>query len=266
MHELAWAVEAGSWVVGEIGLAEVRSALYRRPEAPAIKGLGRGEAKLARGQWRAVIAGLETITGIHWVSQPSNIDRAENKLLQLQAAASSGHLVPETLVTNGGSQARAFLRAHRGVAVCKALDAPLFIEERKSMFVFTSLVSDDDAGRIQDIELAPMVLQQRVWPKVDVRVVVIGTHAFGAACKTSQLDWRTDPTAQWAPCDLPSSISSKCVELVRSLGLVYSGIDLALDERGRHWFLELNPNGEWGWLQARGVPVAQALADELVGS
>ena len=52
--------------------------------------------------------------------------------------------------------------------------------------------------------------------------------------------------------------------LVHELGLRFAAIDLLADVDGRHWFLELNPNGEWGWLQQQaGLPLADALADEL---
>ena len=37
-------------------------------------------------------------------------------------------------------------------------------------------------------------------------------------------------------------------------------------ETGQHWFLELNPNGEWGWLQRAGLPIAAALAEVLTGA
>ena len=39
--------------------------------------------------------------------------------------------------------------------------------------------------------------------------------------------------------------------------------DLALDQTGTYWFLEINPNGEWGWQQRCGLPIASALADLL---
>jgi D-alanine-D-alanine ligase-like ATP-grasp enzyme len=52
---------------------------------------------------------------------------------------------------------------------------------------------------------------------------------------------------------------------VRRLGLRFGGIDLLVDADGRHWFCELNPNGEWGWLQAAGLPIADAVALELAG-
>jgi hypothetical protein len=50
------------------------------------------------------------------------------------------------------------------------------------------------------------------------------------------------------------------------MSLRFAGIDLVLDESAGYWFIELNPNGEWAWLQAAGLPIAELIAHELVSS
>jgi glutathione synthase/RimK-type ligase-like ATP-grasp enzyme len=67
-----------------------------------------------------------------------------------------------------------------------------------------------------------------------------------------------------APHELPPELSSRCAELVASLGLEFGAIDLLLEPDGRYWFCEINPNGEWGWLQNSGLPIAEALASRLL--
>jgi hypothetical protein len=44
------------------------------------------------------------------------------------------------------------------------------------------------------------------------------------------------------------------VELVRSLGLRFCSADLVLTPDGRHVFLDLNPNGQWLWLELEAGP------------
>jgi hypothetical protein len=47
--------------------------------------------------------------------------------------------------------------------------------------------------------------------------------------------------------------------------LRFSAIDLVLDPSGDYWFLELNPNGQWAWIEARtGLPISEAITNELV--
>jgi len=46
--------------------------------------------------------------------------------------------------------------------------------------------------------------------------------------------------------------------------LYFGAIDI-VEHEGRFWFLEVNPNGEWGWLQKpNGVPIAEALCDLMI--
>ena len=53
---------------------------------------------------------------------------------------------------------------------------------------------------------------------------------------------------------------------MRRLGLLYGAIDLVETPDGRHVFLELNPSGEFFWLEQQpGLPISAALADILLG-
>ncbi|MBK6588091.1 MAG: hypothetical protein IPG22_07335 [Acidobacteria bacterium] len=53
-------------------------------------------------------------------------------------------------------------------------------------------------------------------------------------------------------------------ELIRSLNLQFGAIDLLVQPDGGIVFLEVNPNGQWLWLQeATGLPIADALVNLL---
>ncbi len=50
------------------------------------------------------------------------------------------------------------------------------------------------------------------------------------------------------------------LRLVRELGLVTAAIDLVVTPEGDHVFLELNPSGQWAWLETgTGLPMTDAL-------
>lgn len=52
--------------------------------------------------------------------------------------------------------------------------------------------------------------------------------------------------------------------LVQKLGLLYGAIDLALLEDDSYVFFEINPNGQWGWLEMQvGLPMRRALLNLL---
>lgn len=78
-------------------------------------------------------------------------------------------------------------------------------------------------------------------------------------------DWRTEKgELKFIPCELPNNIRKKCISFVSRCGLVFGAIDL-VQVNDDFYFLEINPNGEWGWLQkgAR-LPIAETITDCLV--
>lgn len=269
MATSGWAVDpVGSWTI-HIGariiqLDGLSSVLYRRPVPPRLPGVGVPERSLIRSQWQAMLDGLQALEAVAWVNPPMATARAESKILQLRAARDAGFAVPETLVTNTREEALSFAAACGGLVICKGLDAPLLPARCRPRFVFSTLLHKDDLRAMQEEDLSPVILQRPILPKTDIRVTVVGNRVLAAATRSSEVDWRLDAHAVFKPIEVPAAVISSAVALVRHLELRFAGIDLLLDEQGRYWFLELNPQGEWGWLQAAGLPVAEALAGELL--
>ena len=48
-------------------------------------------------------------------------------------------------------------------------------------------------------------------------------------------------------------------------GLDYGAADLIVTPDGRYVFLEVNPNGQYGWVEnMTGMPIGSAIADQLM--
>jgi hypothetical protein len=64
---------------------------------------------------------------------------------------------------------------------------------------------------------------------------------------------------------LPRFIEGRCHRLIRNLGLAFGTIDLILAPTKRHVFLEVNPSGQFLFLDAEaGVPLLDALSQMLL--
>jgi hypothetical protein len=250
----------------------VRGVWWRRPGNPSQgwSSAQEGQRRTFDDQWQALTEGLASVPGVRWISDPAAIRAAEDKVLQLSVARRVGLRVPATIITNDPGEARRFLAAQGGAAVAKTVTAAYWDDGEENAFVFARLISEadlpeDDGAFAQ----APVMLQEPILPKCDVRVTVIGgaiLAADTAPVSPSEVDWRLQPDRSWQTYELPEAIQVQCVSLVKTLGLDFGGIDLARDAAGEHWFLEINPNGEWGWLQAEArLPIAAALADALSG-
>jgi hypothetical protein len=79
------------------------------------------------------------------------------------------------------------------------------------------------------------------------------------------LDWRTDYTAlKYAVVTLPHRLEKAFLAYLEHFDLSFGCFDLCLDRDGRYYWIELNPNGQWGWLEDEaGIPLTAAFADLL---
>ena len=65
--------------------------------------------------------------------------------------------------------------------------------------------------------------------------------------------------------DLSPDIEELVLKLTSALGLVYGAIDMIVTPEGEHVFLEINPSGQFGFIeQSTGLPILSSLADTLI--
>lgn len=260
---------AGRWVWkdpwhGAVDLGRVSSVWYRRPGNPkeADRSLSPATRSYLAEQWRALVLGLRALPDVRWVNDPVSNAAAESKILQLSTAVRVGLRIPHTCVTNDLDAARRL----QSPLVAKSLGSAFLEETDSNYFVYTTSVDLGDATPAE-VQLAPIIFQQRLWPKEDFRVTIAGSRVLTAmipAHAVRPLDWRaTSEPPQFERAELPASVSRKLLALLSELGLRFGAIDLCRMD-GDFFFLEVNPNGEWGWLETSlGLPIADAIVDEL---
>jgi len=84
--------------------------------------------------------------------------------------------------------------------------------------------------------------------------------------QSSRIDWRAtdDPHLRHRRHELPTEIADLCRGIVKHLGLTFGAIDLSLQADGTYVFFEINPNGEWMWLEDQlGFPISDRIAQWL---
>lgn len=220
-------------------------------------------------QWYSWLEGIQLIPGIAWVNHPRSNDTIENKPRQLLLASKLGFEIPETLITNDPTEAKKLAKFHGNHFVAKALYSPLIEEPNEDFFIFTSIIKNPDAIPDEEIRVSPIIFQQALIPKIDYRVTVVREKVFAVKIerldeKPIEIDWRMEKDdLRFLPCKLPSDLENLCRRYVEECNLLFGAIDI-VEHRGRFFFLEINPNGEWGWLQKpNNIPIAEALCDLL---
>ena len=254
--------------------AGIRSAWYRKPVAPAPPPGVDDPAtqRLIAGETAALLDGIAATPGLHWVNAPHDIARARHKLPQLALARSLGLTVPRTLATNDPAEARVFAAGNR--LLCKALREVGFGDEHEWHSLFARPVPPEALeANLAAIANCPTLFQHYTEKSHELRVTFIGDAVFccridSQSVPGAEADWRrADPFAvphRMVPLD--PAIEAALRAMLAHYTLRYGAFDLIVTPTGEHVFLELNPNGQFLWMELiTGAPMARAMADLLAG-
>lgn len=252
-----------------VSLERVRSIWYRRPRRfEPDPGLTDIERQFALSESRFGLGGVLRSLDARWVNSPESEAAANYKPWQLAAAQSCGLTTPPTLITNDPVELAEFRKCCPDGVIYKTLSGAPRNDDHVAS-IYTSSLPDDLAGDdLAGIRHATCLFQAKVPKRADLRVTIVGDAVFPVAIYNDHdvLDWRTlDPTSlRHEVYPLPTAVEDSVKRMVKLLGLEFGAIDLAVTPQGDCVFLEINPGGQWGWLQhLAGVPIAGAMADLL---
>ena len=248
------------------------SIWYRRvrvPEKP--EGFSTGIYEFCMRESRAALLG--TILGLNkrTMSPPAAIWAAEHKIFQLAVAKSAGFAIPETVVTNKPAEVRAAFAKFDGNMIAKAVRSG-FLETGSAQFaIYTSQVLEEHLATIEDARWSPAIYQPLIAKKCDVRVTVVGDRFFVAEIDSqvdsaATVDWRRTNNSDLPHrrASLPRQVAEALRQTLSRLGLAFAAIDLIRTPEDGYIFLEINPNGQWLWLdEILGFGISEAIADWL---
>ena len=204
-----------------------------------------------------------------WVSKPAAIKRASNKLLQVLIAKKIGFAVPETIFSTDSVEIEG-LRGRVGDIVMKPLGRPFANINGIPSWFFATVIPVDQTMDYEGLGLTPMIFQQLINKLYDLRVTIIGNKVFGCKIVSDQVDWRTaqsKPETIYTLFELDNNISEKCLLMNQQLDLNFGAYDFAYSKEGEYVFLEINPNGQWGFVEDKtGLPLSKAMAKLLTCS
>jgi len=188
---------------------------------------------------------------------------AARKPVQLQMARKLDLTIPETVMSCDPQEIRTFWERLGGRCIYKVFTPPHW------QVAETRLLTEDDLGDLEMLQHAPIIVQEKIEKLRDVRVTIFGETVFAASVRVNlpqaELDWRLDLTASWETHDIPEDLGRKLISLLRSLGLQYGCIDLRQRPDGSYVFLEINPAGQFLFVEIdTGQPLTRACAELLL--
>ncbi|RPK71526.1 hypothetical protein EES45_34560 [Streptomyces sp. ADI97-07] len=254
-----------------VELSRVGAVYYRAPGAFTFPlGMSGPEEMFAASQARAGLGGVLSALDVRWMNQPAAMARAEYKPIQLAEARNCGLRIPPTLITNRAQEVLDFVQAV-GDVVYKPVSSPVLIEGGELKSVYTRRLRKGDLDNLEGIGTTAHLFQGWVDKAFEARLTMVGDQVFAAGIyagsDASHEDWRSDYGAlTYDVISVPTPVCVGMRRLMHRLGLRYGAADFIVDPHSGWTFLEVNPCGQWDWIQgATGLPIAEAIARDLKG-
>lgn len=213
-------------------------------------------------EWRALYT---LIGGLNEKRVVNSLEsrRCMIKPYQQMIAASVGMAVPETLVTNDKAKALEFHHGVRDGLIMKSVSAGKVKPagdggEYIPYNVMTMRISEANLNDTTEAEIGccPHFFQEEIRKDYELRIVVVGDRVIpfrigSQERRTTEVDWRKGmQLIEFTRCSIDSGLQSRIKQFMAKIGFFAGSIDIMVDQRGKHWFLECNQDGAWGWLDS----------------
>ena len=181
-----------------------------------------------------------------WLDHPKVMHRADNKLVQLRVAAAAGFRVPRTLLSQDPRRIRQFAASFGGRLVVKSVSGML------GMPALTGEVTPQRLECDGPLQACPAIYQELVPGRRHLRVHCFGDEVHCALIQSDLLDWRHPLDAEIEPYALSKKLQNALLSILAEFGLQMGIFDLKLTDDGEPVWLELNPQGQFLFIQALG--------------
>lgn len=259
-------------------IGSLKSVWFRKPQQMAIPTvLPAAQKRFIQSETRLFIRSIWDLSKCFWMDRIPHMAAASVKPEQLRRAVTMGFSVPHSIITNDYREVLRFFKLHNGRIIFKALEDEalgnkVYDPSIKPKFLFTSLVEDETYITEDIISLSPCLFQEYIDKQLELRITVVGNKVFTAAMYTNDLkdncvDSRFEGReVSYSNFDLPTDISEKCVEFVRSYGLNYGAIDMIVTPENKFVFLEINPGGQFYYIQEKlpNLKILETVAQKLI--
>jgi glutathione synthase/RimK-type ligase-like ATP-grasp enzyme len=128
----------------------------------------------------------DSLARSHWVDDLGRVKDAQNKQKQLRLASEIGFKIPRTLITNKAEAVRAFFQEVEGKMVSKLLTSLSRSLEYTSFFVYTNTVTPEDLEDAGSLRYCPMVFQEKIPKRKELRVIYVNGNIFVGALDASK--------------------------------------------------------------------------------
>lgn len=208
-----------------------------------------------------------------WVNAPFANKRASNKIVQLRAAAECGLHFPPTIFSNNPTHIRTFADTHAPL-IYKPFYQASWIGSASTKSLLTTRIVRSDLNDDASLAACPGIFQKMVEKDYELRLTVMGDTAIGlkiggyqnTSAATDWRSWAHTGEIRFDLIDVPAHIVQQSRQLMDKLGIVFGCLDFIVDADGAHHFLEVNPAGQFLWMEDAlpALPMLQLFCEFLL--
>lgn len=208
------------------------------------------------------------------INRPQNQLHANNKIDQLKLALTIGEgiFIPDTIVTNDSDRVRDFYEKHNGNICFKLHKGAVIDAEEGNKMIYTNKVTRENMENVELVSSHPCIFQEYINKEFEIRIISTDRNSTGIAIHSqdseiSKVDYRRYDfkNVPYEHIELPENIERFCSSMLRHYGLHFGVFDFIYSKDREYIFLELNPNGQWLWLELKsGHNLTELVAENLI--
>lgn len=251
--------------------AQIKSVWFRRPNRFDLEISNQTQKFFAERELSSCLEGLYfCLENVFWMNNPKSLYVARKKLYQLMVAKRLGFEVPKTIVTTVPREVSKFFETCSREIVYKTIGGCCIEKSNEAFSIYTSTVSESELEGFSNFSRIPSLFQEKLQGR-ELRVTVIGTMINAVEIefsrKEQEVDWRRPEilrTTSVKRVAIPDKVLLMIRKMMSCLNLEFGAFDFILTPEGKYYFLEINPNGQWYWIEKEtGVSLSRQIAATL---
>lgn len=248
-------IECSKWKISSQG---IYSIYYRKPRLPDLNNYEKPYHIMIARDIVSLVNGLIDSFEGKVLSKPSVLRRTENKTFQFLYALEHGIRLPKSYIGNNEIN----IECLSGKRIIKPLTTAK-IKVSSGVELYRTNYCDDIS---ENISLTPIYVQEYIEKSYEVRLTYINGYFFAVRIDSvDKLDWRNDYEGHtYTVITVPPQIVSLCEQMLSDFGLNFGTFDFIVNKDAEWVFLELNPNGQWLWIEhSMGIPISKHIVQYL---
>ena len=224
--------------------------------------------KIWKNEWNKTLLGLyNSLKQIPWLNPLRKAYKGENKYYQMDIAKEVGLKMPQTLISNDKRMIEKFAIKHKK-NLFKLMSQEIYdLGNDDFKGLYTNVIRLKDIEKFNETEENPIVLQEYIDKKYEVRYTIVGKEHFVCCIESQQSekakeDWRRYDIANTPHrrIEAPKEIQTKVSNMLKLLDLEYGALDFIITPEDEWVFLEINCMGQWLWIEElTGMSISKAI-------